>query len=257
MMQSVAHDTRKVEHAAPVRARGPAPPRSRSRTSQPPAVHELDLVAGRRAALAETRCACGGIVGPAGECPACRARREAAEVSTGGDFAADIAAAREAPTGIEQTDDEDPTVLRQAANNGETTCTLPGGTPSTTVSNAACSRTCTVKHEAVHSADISTCCAAAGVAYGNAADDAARQAVRTSFFRWMNANRSWFECRAYATSVSCADTEMTAKKCGTPDMAAADSDCCTELTAYRADKESRCASNCAAAAASLTACPYP
>jgi hypothetical protein len=73
----------------------------------------------------------------------------------------------------------------------------------------------------------------------------------------MSSNRAWFECRAYATSVACADRQIAAKKCGTPDQAAADNDCCTELAAYRADKESRRASNCASAAASLTACPYP
>jgi hypothetical protein len=235
-MHAVAHDVGKVEHTAPVRGRAPTAPRSR--ISRPPAVHELDLLAGRRAALAEEpRCSCGGIVGPGGECPACRARREAA-------------------TGVEQVDDEESGILWQAANNGETSCSFPAGTPTTTVTNATCSRTCTVEHEAVHSTDISACCTAAGTAHRAAATAAAKRAVETSFVRWLNANRSWFECRAYATSVSCADREIAAKKCGTPGMAAADSACCTELASYRADKETRRASNCAAAGASLSACPH-
>jgi hypothetical protein len=235
-MHAVVHDAAKVEQTAPVGRRAPAP--SRSRIGRPPAVHELHLVAGRRAALAEKRCSCGGILDPGGECAACRARREAAT----GD--------------VEQTDDEESGVLWQAANNGETSCSFPDGTPSTNVSNATCSRTCTVEHEAVHATDITPCCTAAGTAHRAAANEAAKRAVETSFVRWLNANRSWFECRAYATSVTCADREIAAKKCGTPEMKAADRACCTELAAYRADKETRRASNCRAAGASLSACPH-
>lgn len=238
-MHAVVHEVAKAEHTAPLRGRAPAA--SRSRISRPPAVHEVDLVAGRRAALTEARCACGGIVGAGGECATCRARREAAEAAAGGP---------------EQTDDEERGVLWQAANNGETSCSFPSGTPTTTVSNATCSRTCTEQHEAVHSTDITPCCAASGRAYRAAATAADKDAVERSFITWLNANRSWFECRAYAKSVSCADAQITAKKCGTPGMAAADSACCTELTAYRADKESRRATNCAAAGASLSACPH-
>jgi hypothetical protein len=238
-MHAVVQDAAKVEQTAPIRGRAPAP--ARSRISRPPAVHELDLVAGRRAALTERRCSCGGILGPDGECAACRARREAAEAATGE---------------VELTPDEESGVLWQAANNGETSCSFPAGTPTTTVSNATCSRKCTEQHEAVHFTDITPCCAASGVAHRAAATAAAKAAVETAFIRWLNTNRSFFECRAYATSVSCADGEIAAKKCGTPAMAAADSACCTELTAYRADKEARRASNCAAAAASLTACPH-
>jgi hypothetical protein len=147
----------------------------------------------------------------------------------------------------------DPRFLYQ--NNGETTCTFPAGTPSTNISNADCARPCTVRHEGIHSADISPCCAAAGRAHAAAATVAAKTAVENSFFTWMASNRSWFECRAYAESVRCADGMVTAKHCSSP--APADAACCGTLASYRSDKETRRASNCAAAAANLSACPFP
>lgn len=146
----------------------------------------------------------------------------------------------------------DPRFLYQ---NGTTTCTFPAGTPSTVISNTDCSRPCTVRHEAVHFTDITPCCRAAGVAHAAAATPAAKTAVENQFFGWMSSNRSWFECRAYAESVVCADELITAKSCSSP--APADAACCSTLASYRADKEARRASNCAAAAANLSACPFP
>lgn len=149
----------------------------------------------------------------------------------------------------------DPEFLYQGAN-GETTCTLPGGTPATTIYNTACSKPCTERHEGVHRTDIGPCCKKAGTAYAAATTDADRSSVSSRFFGWMGANVAWFECRAYAESVTCADGMIAAKHCGTASMAPADSACCTELTSYRADKEASRASNCASAGASLTACPW-
>ena len=140
--------------------------------------------------------------------------------------------------------------------NGTTTCTFPAGTPSTTILNGDCARPCTVRHEAVHFADISPCCAKAGTAHAAAATPAAKQTVEDQFFAWMSGNRSWFECRAYATSVTCADELLTNKNCAAA-PAPADAACCATLSSYRADKETRRASNCAAAGAALTACPFP
>jgi hypothetical protein len=237
-MHAVVQDSAKVEQTASLRGRAPAP--ARSRISRPPAVHELDLVAGRRAALTEQRCSCGAILGPDGECAACRAAREAAEAATGD---------------VEQIPDEESGVLWQA-NNGETICSFPDGTPSTTVSNTACSRTCTEEHEAVHAADITPCCSAAGTAFRAATTEAAKKAVRRSFVRWLNANRSFFECRAYGVSVVCANRLIGEKKCGKPDMAEGDRECCTNLAAYRTDKEARRKSNCDAAGDALTDCPF-
>jgi hypothetical protein len=244
--------------------------------------------------LPERRCACGGVIGSTGECTACKARRLVREAErqrrmsahdriapgSGGpndrsvgrmiinDPARDVwitprpRAAVSAMSGraMEQMDGEgeddvDPGVL--AAANGQTWCALPGGTPRTTVSNTMCSRTCTERHEGVHRTDISTCCAAAGVAYGAATTDAARAAVSASFAGWVNANRVWTECHAYTTSVSCADGELTLKKCGTPQMAPADAACCTHLDSYRSSMETKRATNCASAPATSTACPFP
>ncbi len=183
------------------------------------------------------------------------ARARASEVAHVAQELFFLRAAEKATDAPDDTDRE-PEFLYQGAN-GETTCTLPGGTPTTTIFNAACSKPCTERHEGVHRADIATCCTAAGTAYAAAATAAAKSAVSSRFFGWMGANVPWFECRAYAESVTCADGMISAKHCGTPAMAPGDSACCTELTSYRADKEASRASNCASAAASLTACPFP
>jgi hypothetical protein len=141
--------------------------------------------------------------------------------------------------------------------NGTTTCSFPAGTATTTINNTACTSPCTTRHEGVHRADISSCCTKAGTAHAAASTAAAKQAVEDRFFSWMGSNRSWFECRAYAESVACADEMLTAKHCASASgPAAADAACCSTLSSYRADKESRRASNCAAAASSLSACPF-
>jgi len=139
--------------------------------------------------------------------------------------------------------------------NGTTTCTFPAGTATTTINNTACSSPCTTRHEGVHRADISSCCTRAGRAHAAASTAAARQTVENQFFSWMSSNRSWFECRAYAESVTCADELLAARNCASG-PAAADAACCSTLSSYRADKETRRASNCAAAASNLSACPF-
>ncbi len=150
------------------------------------------------------------------------------------------------------TEPLDPRFLYQ---NGTTTCTFPAGTPSTVINNTDCASPCTRRHEGVHFTDITPCCAKAGTAHAAAATPAAKQTVENQFFAWMSGNRSWFECRAYAESVRCADEMIAARNCtGTP--APADTACCATLAAYRADKETRRASNCAAGG-SLSACPFP
>lgn len=139
--------------------------------------------------------------------------------------------------------------------NGTTTCTFPAGTPSTAINNSECSRPCTVRHEGIHSGDIAPCCSRAGAAHAAAATAADKQAVENSFFGWMSGNRAWFECRAYAESVRCADELIAARRCSSS-PASADAACCATLTAYRADKEARRTSNCAAAGGALSACPF-
>lgn len=152
----------------------------------------------------------------------------------------------------ETTGDTEPDIEYLYAN-GTTTCVFPGGLPSSTVTNPNCSAVCTGEHEAQHYSDISPCCAAAGLAY-RAAPASDKPGIRTQFFTWLNANRRYFECRAYAVSVVCADREIAAKDCnGTPSPA--DTACCTHLAAYRTDKASRMVSNCAGGP-SLSACPF-
>jgi hypothetical protein len=156
---------------------------------------------------------------------------------------------------VEQgADDPDPDIELLFQTNGTTTCVFPAGTASMNVTNTACSSVCTSRHESKHVEDIGPCCAKAGEAYRAATTGADRAAARSSFFRWMSGHRDYFECRAYAISVSCADEQMTAKKCDAP--AAGDVDCCNELKSYRDDKESRRVSHCAAGQA-LGACPWP
>ncbi|HSB70754.1 MAG TPA: hypothetical protein VLT62_15615 [Candidatus Methylomirabilis sp.] len=139
--------------------------------------------------------------------------------------------------------------------NGTTTCAFPSGTPSVAINNTDCSAPCTTRHENVHAADIRSCCAKAGTAYRAATTDADRTSVENRFYGWLGANRSWFECRAYAESVRCADEEMASRNCSSPTPANAA--CCATLSAYRADKLARRVSNCAAAGGSLSACPFP
>jgi hypothetical protein len=135
--------------------------------------------------------------------------------------------------------------------NGTTTCQLPGGTPSTSINNSACSRPCTERHEAVHFSDITPCCAGAGRAYDAAATPGDKAAVRSGFFAWMNANRDWFECRAYAESVRCADELLARNNCDSQSSV-----CCNTLTAYKTAMSANQTSSCAAAGPALSACPY-
>jgi hypothetical protein len=155
--------------------------------------------------------------------------------------------------GIAETDggdvpsDGDPN-LYQA--NGVTSCRLPGGTPTTTINNTdVCTSPCTVRHEGVHSADIAPCCTAAGRAYDAAATPTDKAAAKSSFVSWLGGNREWFECRAYAESVRCADGYL-----GTSVIS---DQCKTTLSSYRASMEANRANNCAAAGPTLSACPFP
>lgn len=195
----------------------------------------------RTGRMVQRKCACGGT------CAKCAGKEEERPIQ-----------AKDGPSsGLKEGDamqgDTEPDIEFLYAN-GTTTCVFPGGTPSSAVTNPNCSSVCTGEHEAKHYSDISPCCAAAGTAY-RAAAAADKPGIRSQFFTWMNANRSYFECRAYAVSVACADREIAAKSCNGP-PAAGDAACCTHLAAYRADKESRRVSNCAGGPA-LSACPFP
>lgn len=248
-----------------------APALRRPRVGASAGAHELHRVATRRAVLGESRCACGGLTGPTGECAACRARREAAqarpavvaEVEIDDDeVPADEQPAEEAtPAEPAQTGplpDEHPGELWDTLT-GKTGCTLPGGTPFSTLLTTKCTVGCTAQHEAVHFTDIAPCCAKAGVAHAKAADDEAKAAVEASFGAWLKLkpNENWFENRAYEKSVSCADKALAAKKCWTDKMAPKDRECCKDTVHYRRSSESQRLATSAAAPAALTACPFP
>ena len=205
----------------------------------------------------QRQCACGGEHDQEqDECEECKANRASSAPAARVhelDFLAfteqlqrSTARLREEDEGDTDTD-PDSEFLYQ---NGTTTCSLPGGTPSTVINNTNCSRPCTVRHEGVHAADIGPCCARAGAAFDAAASDADRASVRSRFFAWLSGNRTWFECRGYTESVKCADEMLTANNCDSQS-----SQCCSDLTAYRASMEASRAANCAGAG-SLGPCPF-
>jgi hypothetical protein len=97
--------------------------------------------------------------------------------------------------------------------NGDTSCDVSNGIPDITLNKPSiCNRDCTARHEAVHKKDISSCCSKAHTAWTNAKDDK-KDAVQDKMNKWVEENRYWLECRAYAESVKCA-TEWLAANCG-------------------------------------------
>src|SRR5262249_22310111 len=105
--------------------------------------------------------------------------------------------------------------LHSDKNNGETGCEVSDGTPWTKIySPSLCTRTCVERHEAVHAADLKPCCQKANKAFNKAADEDAKNKVQARFDKWVNDNRDWFECHAYAESMACA-AELVAKDCAT------------------------------------------
>ncbi len=268
---SVDGDASRSLRAKPDPCRAPARPRSQAST--PAGGHELQRVAGRRAVLGERRCACGGLMGPTGECAACRARRQAAQAPAPAPAAAEVeldvldgdderlpadepAGDAPAPAGPAQ-DEEHPGVLWDSVN-GQTGCTLPGGTAFTTTLTTKCYVGCTAQHEATHVADIKPCCAKAGAAHAQAADADAKTAVEDAWAAWLKlkANEDWLESRAYERSVSCADKALAAKKCWKDGMAPGDRECCKDTTHYRRSSEQLRQIASANAPAALTSCPF-
>jgi hypothetical protein len=110
-------------------------------------------------------------------------------------------------------DSDDPTLM---AVNGRTGCNLPLGLPWLIVTNPRCTAPCTLLHESTHFWDIAPCCVRAGIAY-RAAPTAGKAAVAASWGRWINTNRSWFECRAYRVSRTCGTAISTIALCWAPE----------------------------------------
>jgi len=238
-MHAVAHEVRKVESPEALRRSRPAPARSRARA--PLGTHELDAVSGRRAGSGQRRCACGGVVGPSGECAACRAKRVAA-------------ASREA------AEDEQPTLIDDVIATNVVACYGTGAVsscnPSTgnydiTANNNTCaSRSCSQLHEERHVADLGPCCMKLKNAISAGGD---RNALVRQYNAWMDAGaHAWTECNAYGVSLSCVELLLLSNRCSS-----VSSSTCDELLDYQTSMTAQRTSWCARAPSALPACPFP
>ena len=95
---------------------------------------------------------------------------------------------------------------------GETGCDVSVGVPSYTLdpNQSLCDRDCTTKHELVHVADLTPCCAKAKKAYDKAKTEKDKDAVQDKMNTWVKKNEDYFECRAYAETLRCADEFLAA-----------------------------------------------
>jgi hypothetical protein len=109
-------------------------------------------------------------------------------------------------------DSDDPTLT---AASGVTSCNVPLGLPSISVSNRKCTAPCTLLHESTHFWDISPCCVSAGIAW-RAAPPAGKAAVVASWGSWIRSNRDFFECRAYRVSQTCGTALSNIALCSLP-----------------------------------------
>jgi hypothetical protein len=145
----------------------------------------------------QRKCACGG------QCSACQGKKNHG-AGPSHNFA-DIKVHADTPV----------TVASRLAEteNGDTSCDVSKGVPDITLNKPSiCFKDCTERHEAVHKKDISNCCSKANKAWTNAKDDK-KDDVQEKMNHWVEANRYWLECRAYAESVKCA-TEWITANCG-------------------------------------------
>jgi hypothetical protein len=150
----------------------------------------------------QRKCACGG------QCSACRGKHNhGAQISH--NFA-DIKVHADSPARVAGS--AFPARLLET-ENGDTSCDVSKGVPDITLNKpSVCHKDCTERHEAVHKKDISSCCSKAHNAWTNAKDNK-KDAVQEKMNDWVEANRYWLECRAYAESVKCA-TEWITANCG-------------------------------------------
>ncbi len=155
------------------------------------------------------------------------------------------------PEAIEPFDDPElPGVFYDV--NGQTSCDIDNGVPSTDIFNAGCSKTCTQKHEARHFEDIKSCCAKAAAARKAAKTEEAKTKAVDRFIDWGNKNRAWLECRAYRISVDCAEDQLVLNGCS--DKVPPDPACCNDLRVYKTSVKRSKEANCAAA--EKTNCPF-
>jgi len=206
------------------------------------------------AVVQRQKCACGGEAGPDGECAACKAKREAQEAGAVG---AGPATSLESESDAEGADMINGVRVSHALDcyhtGGESVCNpTTGNYDITKNSNTCCTKPCTQQHEQRHVTDLGGCCKklADKIKAGGDAN-----ALIDQYNTWFDGGASnWSECNAYGVSVSCAENMKTTQKCGTGSGAA--SQCCTEIDDYLTLAKAQKTNKCAAAPATLPACPF-
>jgi hypothetical protein len=115
---------------------------------------------------------------------------------------------------LHDSDAPDPGELQ--TRYGVTGCAVPLGFPYMYVLNTTCSAPCTAAHEAQHLFDTAGCCIKAGIAHRAGPTPVDKALVVSQWGGYISSGRAWFECRAYARSVTCADTMLAALLCWAP-----------------------------------------
>ena len=250
-MHAISHELRTVEPAAARRRSRPAPAGSRVRP--PLTTHEVDAVSARRAGSGQRRCACGGVVGPGGECASCRARREQAARATvpAGAVAASREGAVEEPEalidGVAVTN-----ALACYGGGASSVCNASTGNYDITANNNTCaSQDCSQRHEERHVSDLGPCCRKLSAAIAAGGD---RSALIGQYNTWLGATgaRAWSECNCYGDSLTCVAELLTANNCGAQSSVA-----CDELLDYQTDMTAQQTSWCGRAPGGLPSCPFP
>jgi hypothetical protein len=208
--------------------------------------------------LAVRRCACGGLVGPDGECAACRAKRLARrgasrDAATGWSYGR-VAVSREAPVEDEAVPMIDGVIATRALacyGTGAVSVCNPstGNYDITGNSNTCCTKDCSQKHEECHVADIGPCCAKLAAAIKAGGDQGA---LVTKYNTWMDGGaHAWTECNAYQVSIDCAAGLKKTNACDT-----AKSTCCDEIADYQRNVTAQHTAFCKKAPSKLPACPF-
>ena len=212
----------------------------------------LALAPGQKAAtpapagLAQRRCACGGVVGPSGECAACRRKRLLGQGRTTAEQ--DPERERdELVAGVRATHS-----LACYGTGAVSVCNpATGNYDITGNNNTCCTHDCSQRHEQRHVDDLGTCCSQL---HDRIAAGGDRNALVQRYNDWFDAGaHAWTECNAYGVSIACANELSASNHCsatGTP------SQCCTEVADYLTNMRAQQTSWCASAPATLPICPF-
>lgn len=119
-------------------------------------------------------------------------------------------------------------------------------------SNTCCTKDCTQSHEQTHVNDVTGwgCCKALSDAYKKPGAD--KNALVTKYNEWMAKVIDITECNAYTHDVKCADDLAAAKQC---DAQGKGSDCCKDITDYKARYGAEANTRCGRAPKNVEPCP--